>query len=300
MRLTPSIFAAFAASLLTFSCAATPRHDSFATPEEAMQRLEKAIRDETATEEILGPGGFQMVRTGDEAEDKHNLDTFTALLREKLEFEEIDKAHRVAILGRDRWEFPIPLALEDGRWRFDVVVGRKEILTRRIGRNELFTLDTLRAIVDAQREYATMPREGATRAFARRIASLEGQRDGLYWPTNAGEPSSPLGLLVAEAFSTGPGAKEPIPYHGYCFRLLTAQGASAPGGARSYLDTQGLLTGGFAVIAWPVAHGNSGNKTFLVNHQRIVFEKDLGPDTSTAAAAITVFDPDATWEPSWN
>jgi hypothetical protein len=169
-----------------------------------------------------------------------------------------------------------------------------------VGKNELSTIATLRALVEAQREYAGEGRDGNPPAFARRLLSSEGRHDGLYWPVREGEAPSPLGPLVAEASEEGYGGAEsrPTPYHGYLYRLLTAQGASAPGGARSYLDRQGRLTGGFAVVAWPATYGNSGVMTFLVNQQGIVFQRDLGADTEQAVARIQAYDPDASWGPT--
>jgi len=205
----------------------------------------------------------------------------------------------IALLGEAAWEFPIPLVAVGNGWRFDVEAGREEITNRRVGRNELSTIATLREMVDAQREYAAEGRDGHPPAFASRLLSTPGRHDGLYWPVAEGEPESPLGEFVAAAAEEGYRSGEaPIPYHGYHYRLLTAQGACAPGGPRDYLDAEGLLTGGFAVIAWPATYGSSGVMTFQVNRQGIVFQKDLGPGTRDAVAAIRAYDPDGSWTPT--
>ncbi len=292
-RLIP--FLAAGAALV--GCAA-PGTATFATPEEAVQRLVAAAEDDAAAEELLGPGGFELLRSGDDVADRADLETVVALVGEGLAFEDVGPDLKLALLGRERWELPIPLVREANAWRFDVEAGREEILNRRVGRNELSTIATLRAIVEAQREYAAEGRDGNPPAFARRLLSSDGKHDGLYWPVPEGAPESPLGPLVAEAFEEGyRGDAPPTPYHGYLYRLLTAQGASAPGGKRSYLDGE-LLTSGFAVVAWPATYDNSGVMTFLVNHRGIMFQKDLGPDTGHDAAALKAYDPDASWAPT--
>ncbi len=290
---------ALASTLLLVGCAA-PRAATFATPEEAVRRLVIAAEDDKAAEELLGAGGFSLLRSGDEVADRQDLEAVAELVREELSFEDLGQGRKIALLGRERWELPIPLVQEAGAWRFDVEAGRDEILNRRIGRNELSTIATLRALVEAQREYAAEGHDRNPPAFAQRLLSSEGKHDGLYWPVAEGAAPSPLGPLVAEAFEEGyrSGDSPPTPYHGYLYRLLTAQGASAPGGARSYLDKQGLLTLGFAVVAWPATYDNSGVMTFLVNQQGIVFQKDLGTDTDRAAARIQAYDPDASWTPT--
>jgi len=284
---------------LVLACAA-PQTATFTTPEEAVRRLMTAADDEAAAEELLGPGGFSMLCSGDDVADRQDLEAVAVLIREKLVFEDAGEGYKLAVLGNEGWELPIPLVADDGGWRFDVEAGREEILNRRVGRNELSTIETLRELVDAQREYAAVGHDGNPPAFARRILSSEGKHDGLYWPVGEGEPESPLGPLVAEASEAGypTDRPPPTPYHGYLYRLLTAQGASAPGGKRSYLDGNDRLTKGFAVVAWPATHGNSGVMTFLVNQQGIVFQKDLGEGTTQAVARIETYDPDESWAPT--
>ena len=296
-------FSLAGALFLTVGCASSGTA-SFATPEEAVHRLVAAADDEDAADELLGSGGFSLLRSGDDVSDRADLESVVALVGEGLAFEDLDANRKVALLGRERWELPIPLVREAGAWRFDVEAGREEILNRRVGRNELSTLATLHAIVEAQREYAAQSRDGAPPAFAARLLSREGKHDGLYWPVAEGEEPSPLGPLVAEAAVEGYAeegydeGREVNPYHGYHYRLLTEQGKHAPGGARSYLDAQGRLTGGFAVIAWPATHDNSGVMTFMVNQQGIVFQKDLGAKTEQVVSGIRAFDPDDSWTPT--
>jgi len=285
--------------LLAAGCA-TKRGATFATPEEAVQRLIASSEDPDAAEELLGPGGGEMMHSGDDVADRQEHDHVVEMARQKLVFDDVQEGRKIAVLGHESWEMPIPLVQESGRWRFDAEAGRQEIWNRRVGRNELSTIETLRELVEAQREYVSTPHAGNPPAYARRIVSSEGKRDGLYWPVGADELPSPLGEFVAEAFEEGYRSKKesPLPYHGYFFRLLTSQGPKAPGGAMNYIDAQDRLTRGFAVIAWPATYNNSGVKTFMVNDRGIVYEKDLGVDTAKAAAAIQAFDLDKSWMPT--
>jgi hypothetical protein len=285
--------------LLSLACA-SPRAVTFATPEEAVRQLVAAADDQEAADELLGAGGFSLLRSGDDVADRQDIEAVAALAREKLAFVDLQGGRKIVVLGSEGWELPIPLVEEAGAWRFDVEAGREEILNRRVGRNELSTLETLRALVEAQREYAADGHDGNPPVYARRLLSSPGKHDGLYWPVAEGEEPSPLGPLVAEASEEGYGGDrpQPTPYHGYLFRLLTAQGKNAPGGERSYLDSQSRLASGFAVVAWPATYDNSGVMTFLVNQQGIVFQKDLGADTAKAAARILLYDPDASWSPT--
>ena len=188
---------------------------------------------------------------------------------------------------------PIPLVKEAGGWRFDVDAGRIELTAREIGRNELTVVQSLLAIVDAQRDYSALdPMKTGVATYARRLLSSPGKKDGLYWETKPGEPESPLGALVAKA---QPGDREVDGYYGYHYRLLYGQGPAAKGGAYSYL-VNGRMIGGFGVIAWPVRYGETGVMSFIVNQNGEVYEQDLGPDTPQRAAAITLFDPDKNWQ----
>lgn len=287
------------ALFLLAACASQPAA-TFATPEAAIQALVDCADNQDKAEELLGPGGFDVLKSGDEVADREDLDAVRELVKQKVAFESPTVDRRIALLGKDGWPLPLPLVRENGRWRFDVDAGKDEILNRRIGRNELSTIATLRECVDAQLEYAEEGRDGNPPAFAGKWASTDGKHDGLYWPAAAGQPDSPLGPLVAAATAQGyqrSESGEPVPFHGYYFRILTAQGPAAPGGARSYQDNTGLLRTGFAVLAWPATYRNSGVVTFLVNQQGILFQRDLGESTATAVQQITSYDPDGSWSP---
>ena len=277
-----------------------PEPGTFATPEEAMQALADlaGTGDKQKAEEIFTPSGVDLLSSGDAAADREDALKVKALILEKVAFEELDGS-RIALLGNDAWPFPIPLVPQEGRWRFDTEAGREELLNRRIGRNELLALASLRAYVDAQHEYFAQGRDGHPPAYARKFLSDAGMQDGLYWPAAEGEPESPIGPLLADADVEGRAASAgPEPFNGYYFRILDAQGKDAPGGARSYVDAQGLMTAGFAAIAWPAKYGNSGIMSFLVSQPGIVFQKDLGPETDAAAVATTSYDPDSSWIPT--
>jgi hypothetical protein len=287
------------AGLLLFStgCRRTPP-GTFATPEEAAQRVHDlaGAGDAAGVEEVFGPGSMDMFRSDDPAQDKEAAAKVRALIEEKVAFEDFDDHTKVALFGDKAWPFPIPLVKSEDRWRFDTAAGREELLNRRIGYNELSTLGTLHAYVDAQFEYHRAGHDGLPAAFAQRVESTEGKHDGLYWAAAEGEEESPLGDLLAGAAALN--SPDPQPFNGYYYRILTSQGKNAPGGEKSYLDKKGLMTGGFAGVAWPAKYGNSGVMTFLISHRDIVFQKDLGPGTAEAAAAITSFDPDPTWAPT--
>jgi len=199
-------------------------------------------------------------------------------------------------VGVEDWPLPIPLVKDGNEWRFDTANGLQEILNRRIGRNELKAIDASRVYVDAQREHLRL--EGD---YAQKLRSDAGKRDGLYWEDPTGKHPSPLGPLFAEASAEGYGNQGadagPQPYHGYVFRILTQQGANAPGGAKSYIK-DGKMTGGFALVAYPAEHGSSGVMTFVVGPEGVVYQKDLGDKTADVAKAMTAYDTDATWMPT--
>ena len=213
-----------------------------------------------------------------------------------------DESHKVIPDGPDKalfgagttgWVAPMPIVKQGNEWRFDVEAGRKEMQARLIGRNELAVIQTMLAIVDAQRDYAALdPMKVGVPVYARRLLSSPGHKDGLYWDSEPGEPDSPLGPLLAKA---QPGEIQEYGYYGYRFRLLYSQGPDAPGGAYDYL-VKDRMVGGFAVIAWPVRWGETGVMTFMVSHNSDVYERDLGPDTAQEAEAINVFNPDKSWD----
>lgn len=281
--------------------AAEAKQNAFATPEEAVKALMAAVKagDTKAMLGVLGPGSKDLVQSGDAVADKAGRERFVKSYDEANKLEKSGDARAVLNIGKDSWPFPIPIVKEAAGWRFDAKAGREEILNRRIGRNELSVIQVLQAYVDAQREYYSRnPQGDKLLHYAQRIASTQGKRDGLYFPTKAGEKPSPLGPLVDSARAAGYKKSEggkPMPYYGYYYRILKGQGPNAPGGAYDYL-AQGRMIGGFAMVAWPATYGNSGVMTFMVNHDGAVYEKDLGPDTAAAVQKIAKFNPDNSWK----
>ncbi|WP_439544070.1 DUF2950 domain-containing protein [Hyphomicrobium sp.] len=290
-----------AAALAFVSCAASAaptKQATFASPQEAAEALVAAVRSGDAADivKVLGPDGRAIASSGDAVADASARERFVAAYDEQNQIRQAGDGPLTLYLGHDDYPFPLPLVSADGKWRFDTAAGAEEILDRRIGENELAAIEVMRAYVDAQREYAETDWDGKGAQYARRLLSRENVKDGLYWPTAEGEPESPLGPLVAEARAEGYRKKrrEPEPYHGYLFRVLTAQGPHASGGARTYI-VNGRMIGGFALIATPAEYGNSGVKTFVVDQDGVVFEKDLGENTPPAANSIEAFNPESGW-----
>lgn len=299
VRLTCLLFALLA--IAPISQAASPEQKNYATPAAAVTALVDAVRsgNRVNLSAILGSHGSKLISSGDAVADQRGRAAFIKAYGEanKLVFDGDAKA--TLEIGKDDWPFPIPLVKSDSAWRFDTEQGEQEILNRRIGRNELAAIQVCLAIVDAEREYAAshLDRDGVQK-YATRIVSTPGKRDGLYWPAKSGEPPSPLGPLIAAAANEGytPARSAALsPYHGYFYRILTAQGKDAPGGEYEYL-IKGKMIGGFAAIAYPARYGASGIKTFMVNHDGLVFEKDLGQDTGAVAPRMTAYNPDTTWK----
>ncbi|MGE0724851.1 MAG: DUF2950 domain-containing protein [Alphaproteobacteria bacterium] len=283
------------------SGAAASQPQGFARPGDGFAALAAAARahDEQRLLRILGTEGRRLVRSGDPVADRAALDRFATAYEAAREIVEAAPDRQVLLVGADRWPLPIPMVRRGGTWRFDPRAGERELIGRRIGRNELDTIQTLRAIVDAQDDYArTAGRDGAFSAYARHFFSSPGTRDGLYWTTARGEPPSPLGSLVAAAGAAGYAAGSPDgaprPLHGYLYRILEAQGDDAPGGAMRYVVNDRMI-GGFGVIAWPARYGSTGVKTFIVSHSGVVHERDLGAETARLAPAITAYDPGPAW-----
>jgi Protein of unknown function (DUF2950) len=279
------------------------RQESFASPDAAIAALITAIRGDQTDNivKILGPDSHNLVYSGDAVADDNARNRFVSAYDKahQIQLEGQDKA--VLILGEKNWPLPIPLVKQDSVWRFDTRAGEEEILNRRIGRNELGAIQVSRAIVDAQRDYAA--RIGAGNGiveYAQHFVSSAGKHDGLYWPTSSGQEQSPIGPLLANARAEGYGEKIPSgkrePYHGYYYRMLKRQGKDASGGAYDY-QVNGHMIGGFAVVAFPAKYGASGIMTFIVNQDGIVYQKNLGPETTTIARRMTTFNPDKTWAP---
>jgi hypothetical protein len=279
--------------------AAQPKQKTFSTPEAAVEALLKALQDGSEKEllAIFGPGSQTLISSGDKVEDRVRGEKFVRLYGEANRLEPAGDKKIIVHVGKNDWPFPIPIVKAGESWRFDTKQGREEIINRRIGENELGAIQTCLAIVDAQREYATRDRDGDhLLEYAQKFESTSGKTDGLYWKVKPGEKPSPLGPLVAKAKGEGYSKVErPAPYNGYFYRILTAQGESAHGGAYSYL-VKGKMVGGFAIVAYPATYAVSGVKTFIVNHEGVVYEKDLGPQTVKLAKAMKTFNPDKTWE----
>jgi hypothetical protein len=292
-------------SLAAISVAATPvtshAQRAFATAEQAVDALIAATRANQveALAQVLGPGGTKLIHSGDPVADKNERERFLAAYDEahRIDAESSDKA--VLIVGKEEWPLPIPLTHTSSGWHFDTLAAEQEILDRRIGRNELNVIEVCRAYVEAQREYAAiMTTSGGQPEYAQHFKSHAGSHDGLYWEIKADEAQSPLGPLVAQAQAGGYATERPVgrrePYHGYYFKILTRQGAHAPGGAKNYV-TDEHMTGGFGLVAYPAIYGDSGIMTFIVGAEGIVFEKNLGPKTESIARRIEAFDPDESW-----
>jgi hypothetical protein len=267
---------------------------SFGSPDEAVAALASAVKSGAKADmlKVLGADGEDIVSSGDDVADADARAKFTSAYDAKHSVKVNGKKASV-IVGADDFPFPIPLVQTKTGWEFDTDEGRQEILARRIGRNELDTIQTCLAFVDAENEYADKDRGDGVGAYAQRIVSGPGKQDGLYWKSDSND--SPLGALAAEASAEGYKAgSEPQPYHGYYYRILTGQGQSAPGGSLSYV-IKGKMIGGFALVAWPADYGNSGVATFIVNHTGNVYQKDLGKDTAAVAKRMMWFDPDRSW-----
>ena len=277
---------------------------TFATVDAAARAMVEAAgaNDVAALLAILGPEGEPLVSSGDPVRDQTERRRFAERAAVAMRVEEEGADFAVLYVGADDWPCPIPLVRKNGAWRFDTEEGKQELLNRRIGGNELHTIDVCRAFVAAEREYAAADHDGdGVPEYAQRMLSPQGTRDGLSWPTVEGEPRSPMGPLVASAAAEGytrpeAGAVRKA-YHGYVYRVLTGQGSHAPGGAKSYIEN-GNMTRGFALLVYPIEYGQSGIMTFVVNQQGVVFQKDLGDRTAELASAITVYDPDKAWTPA--
>jgi hypothetical protein len=272
---------------------------TFKTPQDAVNALGVAVndRDTNALADIFG-SDIRDIRSSDPVEVQREVTAFADRFNTSNYLDHIADDRCILETGADHWPFPIPLVRTNGDWYFDTAAGRDEILNRRIGYDELQTIDSLRAGVEAQRQYASEDHNGdGVLAFAQKIISSPGKKDGLYWSPDIDGEISPLGPLFAEAQSAGytrSGNGAPRPFHGYYFKILTRQGRHAPAGAYNYI-VNGYMIGGFAFIAWPAQYGESGIMTFIVNQQGKVYQKDLGPKTSSLVKKIEAYDPDSTW-----
>jgi len=276
----------------------------FASPEEAREALVSAVqhKDRGEVDRIFGPVAAEL-EPGDPVEQAEEFGHFSRHVLEGTELVREGDAKAILVIGAKKWPFPVPIVKRGDAWLFNTKEGREEILNRRIGHNELVAINVCRAYGDAQREYYAMaePDGDQLPKYAQHMISRPGKRDGLYWPTAAGEKESPLGPLVAKAKEEGymqkraAGEHGPRPYHGYYFRILTRQGANAPGGRFNYV-INGNMVAGYALVAYPAKWGVSGVMTFIVNQRGRVYEKNLGPKTGEVARRMKGYNPDLTWK----
>ncbi len=271
---------------------------TFAAPADAGKALADAAKAKNRDTllAIFGPGSKDIIYSGDAEEDKTAMDGFAAAYAQMNRWRKLDDSSQILLVGETNTAFPVPMKKNSsGQWYFDTPAGKDEILARRIGRDEIAAIDVSAALADAQAEYFAQKHDG-TAQYAQKFISDDGQQNGLYWQSPEGKPKSPLGPLVA--FATAEGykvqPKSQQPFHGYLFRMLYKQGPDVKGGAKDYV-ANGKMTGGFAFVAYPAEYGNSGVMTFIVDKDRVIYQKDLGKTTADTAAAISEYNPDKTW-----
>jgi hypothetical protein len=275
---------------------------AFGTPEDAIKALSisSSARDNAALEAIFGPD-YEQIKDPDPAQATRDLALFEAAITQTNRIVRQSDTYCMVEIGTNSWPFPIPLVKQGEQWHFDTAAGKEELLNRRIGANELFTLQVVRTYADAQREYAgRLHDDSEVQVFAQKLISSPGKHDGLYWPPEEPAQLSPLGPGVAYArpeIEGGDTHAVAEPFHGYYYKILTRQGKHAPGGKYDYI-LKGKMIAGFALAAYPAYYGQTGVMTFIVNQQGRVFQKDLGPKTDSIAAKLKEFDPDSTWQPS--
>jgi hypothetical protein len=303
------VFALLALVISLASCNKSPEkpvateavQKTFTSPDDAAKSLAEAAKagSHDTLVAIFGPGSQDVIFSGDAAQDKTNFDNFTSAYATMNRWRKQTDGSEVLYLGADNNPFPIPLKKNGaGQWYFDTAAGKDEILSRRIGDNELAAMDVVAAMAAAQTQYFSQPHDGG-KQYAQKFISDEGKQNGLYWKSPEGQPKSSLGPLAAYAAATegfNPVAGKQQPFHGYFYRILTKQGADAKGGAKDYV-VNGKMTGGFAFVAYPEKYGDTGLTTFIINQNGIVYEKNLGKGTAEVAKAMTEFNPDKTWNP---
>ena len=297
-------FTALILSTLLLGCwfapasAQQPGQRTFASPDDAASAFFAAMQtqDDQLPLSILGPAGKDVLSSGDPIEDANVRVSFVVKYREMHRFVAEPNGTLTLVVGAENWPFPIPLVSEHDSWYFDTLAGKDEILYRRIGSNEIAAMDACSDLVDAEKEYFARPAGNLSKQFAQKLVSDEGRHNGLYWQDASNDFDSPLNPLIAYAYgkSANGQAGDEYPFNGYFFRVLTSQGPHAQGGARNYV-VDGKMTAGFAFIAYPAEYRSSGVMTFIVNQSGVIYEKDLGPDTTKLAEAMTAYDPDSTW-----
>jgi hypothetical protein len=278
---------------------AAPAQKGFATAKEAAAALIQAAGtfDLPALKELLGPEGEDLVASSDPVQDKNNALAFASLAREKqsVAIDPKNSSRAILSVGNQDWPMPIPLVKRAGKWYFDSKAGREEVLFRRIGDNELGAIQICLGFVEAQREYASVPRgDSKTNQYAQRIISTPGKQDGLYWENADGTPGGPISKVIAKAIEEGYSVDKTTAYHGYYFKVLKGQGPAAPLGELDYV-IKGIMIGGFALVAVPADYRVTGVQTFLVSNDGIVYQKDLGPDSINLVKQMERYNPDKTW-----
>ena len=282
------------------AAASQPKQKEFDTPKEAADALVQvaANSDVAAAKEILGPDGEDLISSEDPVMDKNRAQEFAAKAKEKssIEIDKKDRNRAILLVGNDDFPLPIPIVKRKGKWSFDTKVGREEILNRRVGANELNTIEICRGFVEAQHEYAMERHDGSkVNQYAQQILSTSGKHDGLAWQNPDGTWAGPVGEEVAKALQEGYKAERGTPYHGYYFKVLKGQGPAAPGGEMDFM-VGGAMIGGFALAAAPAEYRVTGVMTFIVGPDGVVYEKDLGPDTLKTFQSMDRYNPDKTWK----
>jgi hypothetical protein len=304
LRTAAMLLAMAALPASIFAASPEPAQRLFSSPEEARQALIKAVqaKDHAELKTIFGPV-VRELEPGDPVEQASEFEHFARHVEEGIEVVKEGEGKAILVIGEKKWPFPVPIVKKGDNWLFDTEAGREEILNRRIGHNELLAVHACRAYSEAQREYYNMaePDGDQIPKYAQHMISRPGKKNGLYWPTSAGEKESPLGILVAKAKEEGyilprkADESGPRPFHGYYFRILKSQGPKAPGGKFNYV-INGNMVAGYALVAYPARWGVSGVKTFIINQRGRVYEKDLGPKTAEIARKLKHYNPDLTWK----
>jgi len=292
------LFALLLGSWFAPTFAQQPGQRTFPSPEDAGSAFFAAMQkqDDQLPLSILGQAGQDVLSSGDPAEDADARVSFVVKYKEMHRYVTEPNGTVTLVVGAENWPFPIPLVNHQGSWYFDTDAGKDEIIFRRIGKNELAAMDACRELVDAQKQYFARPPGDLPKQFAQKLVSDEGRHNGLYWHGAGDEFDSPINPLIAYARQNLPTDQvgEHVPFNGYMFRILTSQGRHAPGGTKKYI-VEGTMSAGFAFVAYPVEYRSSGVMTFIVDRSGTIYEKDLGPNTTKLAQAMTAYDPDSTW-----
>jgi len=292
------LFALLVGSWFAPAFAQQPGQRTFASPDDAASAFFAAMQkqDDQLPLSILGPAGKDVLSSGDPAEDANARISFVVKYLEMHRFVREPDGTLTLVVGAENWPFPIPLVNNHGSWYFDTLAGKDEILFRRIGKNEIAATDACRDLVEAQKRYFARSLGDLSKQFAQKLVSDQGRHNGLYWQGASNDFDSPINPLIAYAYGKSPNDQggDRYPFNGYFFRILTSQGRHALGGAKNYV-VDGRMTAGFAFVAYPVEYRSSGVMTFIVSESGAIFEKDLGPNTTKLAEAMTTYDPDSTW-----